>query len=251
MSKTKVKKRVETALSESDLSGAVDALKSGLNRDPYWAEGHKLLGDIYLIGLDHPVYALVEYRKLKRVKDELEELDKLRLAWAYHCRSFDDKARAVLTEINCGDLPEELEVIDTEIKPIQKTEELRSEVNESVEQDSEEYFQKYFRKGNEFLNAGNFYRAQQAYENALEHEASSRARLNLARCFVERTKFPKAVRELKSLLDDEHVHEEARKLLTSVYRRLGLPVSSLKSELDGFGAEPSRDSGEARRAESG
>ncbi len=231
MSTLQARKKAEKALSEEKLSDAVEALKKGLNRDPYWSWGHLKLGDIYLIELDHPVYALVEYRKLQKVKDALTGSEKIRLAWAYHQRSFDDKAREILTGIEIEDLPDELEIFDRKIKTEEKFRQLNSEVQKNVAEDSDDYFKKHFRQGNEFLNAGNFYRAQQAYEEALQFKNSSEAKLNLARCLIERVKFPAAVRQLKKLLNDEHVHDKARKLLTSVYRRLGLPVSKLNSDV--------------------
>ena len=221
---------VEAALTEDDLSTAVEKLKKGLSRDPYWAAGHRLLGDIYLLGLDHPVYALVEYRKLKKVAEELTALDRLRLAWAYHQRSFHDRALETIQEIDADDLPEQKELIGRKIQPRLKLVRLRKKVEQEVEKKSGNYFDKYVRRGNEFLNVGSYYQAQQAFESALEYTNNSEVKLNLARCLVKRTKFPRAVKILKGLLDDEHVHDEARELLTAVYRRLGLPLSRLQAE---------------------
>ncbi len=220
---------VEAALTEDDLSTAVEKLKKGLRRDPYWDVGHRLLGDIYLLGLDHPVYALVEYRKLKKVAEELTALDRLRLAWAYYQRSFHDRALETIREIDPDELPEQKEIVGCTIQPRLKLVRLKKKVEVEVKKNSSNYFDKYVRRGNEFLNVGSYYKAQEAFESALEYTNDVEVRLNLARCLIKRTKYPRAVKILKGLLADDHVHDEARELLTDVYRRLGLPLSRLQA----------------------
>ncbi len=94
------------ALSRDELERAVDWLKKGLRRDPYWSEGHRLLGDLYLFELNHSAYALIQYRKLKSVRDELEPVERLLLARAYHERDFPDRARNLLDSLDEKKLPE-------------------------------------------------------------------------------------------------------------------------------------------------
>ncbi len=220
--------KTEKLLKEKQLTEAVELLKSAINRDPYWAAGHRLLGDIYLTRLEHPVYALVEYRKLQHVAEKLTDEDKLRLILAYHRRGFDDRALQLLNELTMEKIPEKLTICGVDIYLDDRVQKLRQKISRQVNEKSEIYYRKYLRQGNEFMNAGNFYRAQGSYEKALELHSEPRVYLKLARCLIERTDFAGAVKILKMIIKNDHVHDEARELLIAVYRRLGLPVSSVE-----------------------
>lgn len=217
-----IKRKVEEALASPDLSQAVKLLKQGLRRDPYWEWGHRVLGDIYLRGIDHSAYALVEYRKLQKTTDEFSGPDRLRLIWAYLERGFEDKAQDVLRRLDREALPEEISLLDETHDTASLLEEFKEKIDATVEHDAEALFEKYRRQGREHQDAGNLYEAQQAYEKALEYRTDSEIKLELARCLIQRSKFPEALEHLKSIQDNPPVSSEADELITDVYQRLGL-----------------------------
>lgn len=217
-----IKREVEEALASPDLNEAVRLLKRGLRRDPYWEWGHRTLGDVYLVGIDHASYALVEYRKLRKTAERFTDADRLRLIWAYIERGFEDKASDVLRELDEDSLPGTLELLDETYDPSALVEEFKATIDSTIESDADEYFEKYFRQGTDHFQAGNMYEAQQAYEKALEYRNDSNTKLELARCLIQRSKFPEALEYLKSIQDVPEVSDEAEELMTDVYQRLGL-----------------------------
>lgn len=217
-----IKRDVEEALASPDLNEAVQLLKRGLRRDPYWEWGHRTLGDVYLRGIDHASYALVEYRKLRETAEEFTEADRLRLIWAYLERGFEDKARDVLRDLSPGELPKELELLDETYDAESLFEEFDRKIDTTIQEESDEFYEKYLRQGTDHYEAGNMYEAQQAYEKALEYKNDPKTELELARCLIQRSKFPEALEHLKSIQDQPSVSDEAQDLITDVYQRLGL-----------------------------
>ncbi|MGM0381858.1 MAG: tetratricopeptide repeat protein [bacterium] len=225
------KAKAREAVEAGELDGAVAQLKKALSENPYWGEGHRLLGDIYLFKLEHYSYALVEYRKLRRVSDEVDSLDRLKLAWAYHRRDFEDKAARILQDIDKNTLPESTGIMGETFDVFEVFEKLNKETTDKLQESNEKYFKKYSRQGREYMHAGNFYRAEKNFKKALDYSDSARARLDLARCQVQRVKFPRAIENLKMLRSRDQFRAEAEELLDEIYERLGLPVQySEKSE---------------------
>ncbi len=221
------------AVKTGELNEAVEQLKKAVSENPYWEEGHRLLGDLYLVKLKHYSYALVEYRKLKRVSDEFTELDKLRLARAYHEREFEDKAARILETIAAEELPEKVDILDEKVEVQDWLQKLKTGVEEGLAGSDREYFEKYNRQAREYKQAANFYRAEKNFRKALEYEDNARTRLDLARCQIQRVKFPRAIENLKKLRSSSECRREAEELLDEVYERLGLPVQySEKSDND-------------------
>lgn len=218
----KLKREVLESLEEEDLNGAVDQLKTGLRRDPYWEWGHRMLGDVYLEALGHSAYALVQYRKLREVKETLSGPEFLRLARAYEERGFEDKAVELLRELDPAELPEEVEILDASYDARDLYERLRSASADAVEEDAEGYREKYRRKGDDHREYGNFFEAQQAYEKALEFSDDPEVRLKLGQCLLQRSLYPEALDHLKQVRNDEEVGDEAERLIADVYDRLGL-----------------------------
>ncbi len=227
-----IRKKVDRALEEDRLNRAVELLKQGVEKDPYWAEGHRLLGDIYLQELDHDVYALVEYRKLARVKEELEPTERLRLAWAYLKRSFEDKARDELQRLNDDDLPPSMTVLDRTYDPAALLERLRDRTEEAVSEQSEQLLEKYRGQGDDYREIGRYFRAQKAYEKALQYGEDPDLEVSLAKCLVQRKKFPRAIRILKRLLGSNPELGAAAEVLSDVYRRLGIEERPASGEDD-------------------
>lgn len=217
-----IRKKVDRALEEDRLNRAVELLKQGVEKDPYWAAGHRLLGDIYLEELEHDVYALVEYRKLARVEEEPEPPDRLRLAWAYLKRSFEDKARDVLKGLDEEELPPSMTILDRTYETAGLLERLRERVEGAVSEQSEKLMEKYRDQGDDYREIGRFFRAQKAYEKALEYGDDPRVEVSLARCLVQRKKFPRAMRVLKRVISSNPGVEAADEVLSEVYRRLGI-----------------------------
>lgn len=218
----KQKREVLDSLEEGDLNGAVDRLKTGLKRDPYWEWGHRMLGDIYLEKLGHSAYALVQYRKLKEVKEDLSAPEVLRLARAYEERSFEDKTDELLRGLDPSALPEKIEILDTSYDARDLYERLSRASSEAVRENAETYRSKYHRKGDEHREYGNFFEAQQAYEKALEFSDDPEVRLKLGRCLLQRSLYPEALNHLKQVRGDEELGDEAEQLIDEVYDRLGL-----------------------------
>lgn len=218
----KIKQDVRASLRDGDLNGAVESLKTGLRRDPYWEWGHRKLGDLYLEGLGHSSYALVEYRKLKKSVEELSDEDVLRLALAYRERGFEDKVRDVLANRNPEDFSGTLEIMDRKYDPEDLYEELMEASGSAVEEDAERYREKYAREGDDHLEYGNFFEAQKAYEKALDFGDDPQVRLNLARALIQRSRYPGALEQLRAIRDEQPVRAEASELITKVYERLGL-----------------------------
>lgn len=218
----KIKREVMDALEEDDYKRAVERLKTGLRRDPYWKWGHRTLGDIYLEKLNHSTYALIQYRKLREVKGELDPAGMLRLMRAYHQRGFDDKAAELSSTLEADQLPETLTILDNKFDPTKLYEELRQSISKSVVKNSEEYRKKYVQEGDEHKKYGNYFEAQRAYEKALEFGDEPRVRLKLSRCLIQRSRYPKALEQLKKLRGTKSAGDEAETLLEDVYERLGL-----------------------------
>ncbi len=230
------KAKARAAIESGELNEAVEQLKKAVSQNPYWAEGHRLLGDIYFVKLSHYSYALVEYRKLKRVSDDFTDLDKLRLARAYHQRGFEDKAARILETVSEDDLPEKFAILEEEIEVRDWVGELKKEIEAELEDSGRKYFEKYNRQAREYMQAANFYRAEKNFKKALDYEDCARTRLDLARCQVQRVKFPEAIENLKMLRSSGECRKEAEKLLDEVYGRLGLPVQySEKPDNDASG----------------
>jgi len=217
-----IKRDVLDALKSGDLNKAVDCLKTGLKREPYWVWGHRKLGDIYLEGLDHTSYALVQYRKLAEVKETLAPAEKLRLAWANQERGFDDKVYNILSGLNRDDLPESIDLLGNEYDAFELYEQFSEASSASVSENNREYFDKYRTKGDDYRNHGNFFDAQRAYEQALEFMEDENVKLKLAQCLIQRSKYPGALEYLKEVRGHEAVSEEAERLISKVYDRLGL-----------------------------
>jgi len=218
----KIKEDVKSSLREEDLNGAVESLKTGLRRDPYWEWGHRKLGDIYLEGLSHSSYALVEYRKLKKSVEQLSLADALRLAVAYRDRGFEEKIRDLLVDRNPAESSDSLEIMDRTYDPVQLYDELMEASGSAVEKDADRYREKYAREGEDHLKYGNFFEAQKAFEKALEFEDDPKMRLNLARSLIQRSRYPDALEQLKKIQGEKPVRDEASELITKVYERLGL-----------------------------
>ncbi len=218
----KIKNEVRAALDSGDLNRAVDRLKTGLRRDPYWEWGHRKLGDIYLESLNHTKYALVQYRKLQKIKDELKPSEILRLAWAYQEREFQDKVSELLSEIDTDSLPETIELAGESYDARERFDWCRKAAVRRVEEDSEEFFEKYRRRARQYQDHGNFFEAQQAYETALEFHSDEDVRLELARCLIQRSRYPEALQELKALRSREESGDEVDQLFDKIYSRLGL-----------------------------
>ncbi|MFB6345250.1 MAG: tetratricopeptide repeat protein [bacterium] len=219
---TAIRRDVEDALSQEDLNEAVRLLKQGLRREPYWEWGHRVLGDIYLKGIDHSSYALVEYRKLRQTADTFAPADKLRLIWAYLERGFEDKALEVLKDLDDDELPETIDILKENYDTKQLLDKFTRQIDTTVEEESEEFFEKYRRDGTEHRRAGNMYQAQQAFEKALDYCQDPTTKLDLARCLIQRSKYPEALEYLKSIQDTDEVAEDVDELITDVYQRLGL-----------------------------
>jgi tetratricopeptide (TPR) repeat protein len=218
----KIERDVQEALESGDLNRAVDRLKTGLKREPYWAWGHRTLGDIYFEELNHTNYALVEYRKLREVKESLTPAETLRLAWAYQERDFEDKIPDLIADIKRDDLPETIELIGTSYDARKLYDQFRDHASEHLREESEEYFEKYRRQGDQYREHGNFFEAQQAYEKALEFRSDDTVRLELARCLIQRSRYPQALDHLKSLRESGSSGEDVDRLIDQVYSRLGL-----------------------------
>lgn len=218
----KIKEDVRSSLQEGDLNGAVQSLKTGLRRDPYWEWGHRKLGDIYLEGLGHSSYALVEYRKLKKSVEELTFRDALRLALAYRERDFEDKIRDVLSDRDPEESSEPLDIMNRTYDPGELYAELMEAAGSAADQDADQYREKYARKGEDHLEYGNFFEAQKAFEKALKFGDDPELRLNLARAYIQRSRYPEALEQLREIRDEKPVHDEATELITKVYERLGL-----------------------------
>jgi tetratricopeptide (TPR) repeat protein len=232
--------KAREALSEGQLNRAVDYLKKGLKRDPYWTEGHLLLGDLYLTKLDHPVYALVEYRKADKVLDDPPAEVRLRLAWAYLQRGFEDRARNLCEKINETDLPAELELVDESFNGLELLDEVHRKARGRVEGNPQKYFEKYQRHGMEHLECGNYFKAQKAFENALEHGENPEVKLGLARACFHRKKFSRALeltKEIQATVEEDDAHD----LLEKIYNRLGL---------DGFQSSDIDEDASSGRADS-
>jgi tetratricopeptide (TPR) repeat protein len=220
----KIKRDVKDALETNDLNRAVDRLKTGLRRKPYWEWGHRTLGDIYLDGLEHSSYALVQYRKLREVKESLTSSEKLRLAWAYEQRGFMDQVSDVLADLDPDDLPERLELVNESYEARTIYDRIKSDSSDALEEQEGELFEKHRRKGDEHREYGNFFEAQKSYEKALEFRDNPEVTLALAQCLIQRSNYPAALEYLKSLRSQENLGEEAEELITEVYERLGLNV---------------------------
>ncbi|MFP4687580.1 MAG: tetratricopeptide repeat protein [bacterium] len=217
-------KKSKEAVRADRLNEAVDLLKKQLRRDPYWADGHRLLGDIYLIKLKHYVYALVQYRKLEKTKDQLEPLDRLRLAYGYYRRGFEEKVLETLAALDISQLPDEFKILDKKFVTLELIDKIKRSSDQEIEAHQDKYYKKNLRKAREYMQVGNFFRAQKAFEKALELKEDGRIRIELARCQVQRVNFTAAIKNLKKAQQEERCFAAAHSLLKDVYRRLGLPV---------------------------
>lgn len=209
------------ALDQGELERAVDWLKKGLRRDPYWSEGHRLLGDLYLFELNHSAYALIQYRKLKSVRDSLEPVERLLLARSYHERDFPDRARSLLESLEREELPETHKAAGRSLKPHRMLTDLREDLADR-EDGGETAFRRHRRRGDEWYEHGNPVRAIDAYERALELREEPEVRVRVARCHLERRRYAAAAEALKTVLAEEPDHDAARTLLERIYGRLGL-----------------------------
>lgn len=218
----KIRREVEEALDDDDLNRAVDRLKYGIRKDPYWEWGHRTLGDVYLVGLEHSSYALVQYRKLREVKEDLQPEEQLKLAWAYDERDFPDKVARILDEIEPDELPDEMTVINEKFEAKKLFDRMDKQTERNLEEQSDDFFRKYAREGDGHRDHGNFFDAQQAYQKALEYSNDPEVRIKLARCLIQRSKYPEAIEHLKELQNISSVQNEADDLLNKVYERLGL-----------------------------
>ncbi len=218
-------KKAREALFDGELNRAVEVLKDRIRRDSYWAQGHLLLGDIYLIKLKHYVYALVEYRKLKKIKQELTSQEKIRLAYAYYKRDFPEKVFEILDTLEKETLPESFEIIDKQFPTSELIEEMRGFSREKINNNQDKYYERNMRKGREYMQVGDFFRAQKSFEKALELNEEPSLWLELARCQIQRVNFSEAIKNLKKASADPRFAVEAQDLLRDVYHRLGLPVN--------------------------
>lgn len=222
------------ALDQGRLERAVDWLKKGLRRDPYWSEGHRLLGDLYLFELNHSAYALIQYRKLKSVRDELEPVERLLLARAYHERDFPDRARSLLGSLDPQALPETRTAAGRTLRPRRMLTDLRERMT-GREDGDESAFRRLRRRGDEWYEHDNHVRAIEAYERALELREDPEVRVRVAQCYFRRRRWAEAVEALKAVLAEKSDHGTARRLLERIYARLGL------SEFYDPGRAPPRD----------
>jgi lipopolysaccharide biosynthesis regulator YciM len=218
-------KKARKSLNEGKLNRAVEILKDRIRRDSYWAQGHLLLGDIYLIKLKHYVYALVEYRKLKKIKQQLTPQEKIRLAYAYYKRDFPEKVSEILDVLKTETLPEKIEIIDKQFSTSELIKKMRGFFREEINNNQDKYYERNMRKGREYMQVGDFFRAQKSFEKALELNEEPSLRIELARCQIQRVNFSEAIKNLKKASSDSRFAAEAQDLLRDVYHRLGLPVN--------------------------
>lgn len=215
---------VVSALEEKPISSVVEQLKSGIRRDPYWAEGHRLLGDLYLTELNHDSYALVEYRKLDDIQDDPNPEDLLRLSIAYARRSFDEKSLRTLGRIDREALPEKLNLINEELDVSECWNRLSNDAEKAEDEQAEDWFERHRRDGEDYLKAGNLFRAQEEFERALDYRDDNEVKVSLAHCLLRRRQYPRAVTLLKDVLSRSPDHEKAKSLLKTAYDRLGIRV---------------------------
>jgi tetratricopeptide (TPR) repeat protein len=219
-------------LGDHAISDVVEWLKKGVRKDPYWAEAHRLLGDLYLTELEHETYALVEYRKLRESLDQLPPVDRLRLAVANDRAGFPEKVNRLLSELDESSLPETITLIRTELDVGETLERLRGDARASKQEKGDEWFEKHKKEGREFLETGQPFQAQSAFEKALEYGSDPTVKTLLAQALVQRREYPRAVTLLKDALNHAESPERARELLTKAYERLGLDPDEAPEESD-------------------
>lgn len=219
-------------LDDGPISDVVEWLKKGLRKDPYWADGHRLLGDLYLTELEHETYALVEYRKLRESVDELRSEDQLRLALANDEGGFPEKAARCLDDIDGEDLPAELTLIRTEYEVDGVLDQLTEKSEQSVSENADEWFEKHREEGLDYLKTGNPFEAQSAFEKALEYRDDPEVKARLAECLLRRRRYPRAVTLLKDVLQSDPAHNLAESLLNDAYDRLGLNSTEETADSD-------------------
>lgn len=213
---------VVSRLENASISDVIEDLKTGIRRDPYWGEGHRLLGDLYLTELEHDNYALVEYRKLEDVQEDPPAEDLFRLALGYHRRSFDEKTARVINRIERQNLPDQIRLIRQKIDTDDYLDELVDRSDDVKEDRKDEWFRNRRQEGIDYLKTGNLYQAQQEFERALDYRDDDDIRVKLAQCLLRRRRYPRAVSLLKDVLANQPEHELALSLLETAYDRLGL-----------------------------
>lgn len=221
--------RAEEALEDDRPQRAIEFLKRGVRKDPYWVKGQRRLAELYLVEVEHDAYALVQYRKLHQVAEDLEIRDELGLAWAYSRREFEDRAREVLQGLD-DELPEQVEFLNQSHQTHQLMESIAGEVDKALETRQDHFYRKKLERGLDYLELGEWFHAQRALERALELKDTPQARLAYGRCLLKRKRYPQAVRCLKSLRSEPGVAEEAGSLLKEIYRRLGIKTDPLKQD---------------------
>ncbi len=204
---------------------AIELLKRGVRRDPYWVEGHRLLGEIYLIEVEHACYALVQFRKLRHVKGRLDFEENVALAWAYAERDFQDRALQVLQQLP-DQKPDTVQYLGNQYGTDSLLKTIRGDVTATLKDRQDEFYAKNLRKGQDFLELGDWFQAQKCLERALDIKDTPEVRLEYGRCLLKRQRYPRAVRMLKSIQSDPDVGSRAQSLLGEVYRRLGISVPS-------------------------
>jgi len=222
--------RAEEALEENRPQRAIEFLKRGVRKEPYWVKGQRRLAELYLVEVEHDAYALVQYRKLHQVADDPDVRDQLGLALAYSQREFEDRAREVLQGLS-DELPEEVEFLNQTHPTDQLLERIAGEVDEGLATRQDHFYRKKLERGLDYLELGEWFHAQRALERALELNDTPRARLAYGRCLLKRKRYPQAVRCLKSIRDEPDVAEEAGDLLTEIYRRLGIKTDHLDRDV--------------------
>jgi len=227
------KKTVIEALSEDRISNVIEELKARIHRDSYDETAHRLLGDLYLTELQHDSYALVQYRKLAKVQDEIPVEDRIRLAIAYERSEFHEQLRDVISDIDRENVPEIVNVLDQEFNARELVDEWLKKVSELEDDLTEDWYRKHVRNGVDYLESGHPYRAQKEFEKALEFKRDPDVLYRLARSLFERRKFPQAINTLKNCLEADSSHKKARQLLDRVYTRLGIKTES-EQEKSGF-----------------
>lgn len=226
------KERVQDLADQRRFDDALDLLKSKVERDPFCADAHRWLGDLYLVEVEDDVRALLEFRKLQRIEDSLSSVDQLRLAWAYVRRSFEDKAQDILSALDESMLPESLPLLTRDVDSQELVERIRADVRSSVDENRESLFEKYRRKGDQYRKLGRWFEAQNSYEKALNYDRDPGVRIFLAECLINRKQFPRALRILKESSPSGALRDRKDELLTRLYRRLGLPQKETAPDED-------------------
>ena len=207
---------------DRSISDIVEQLKQEIRREPFRESAHRLLGDLYLTRLNHGSYAVAEYRKLLKIQDKPNPTDQLRLAWSYLERDFEEKCYRTLMEIDRAELPDKLTVLDETIVINELIQRLEEELGEIDSKRSRSWFEKKREEAMEYLETGNPFQAQQAFDKALDYKDDPDVRAKLARCMLSRRNYPSAVENLKEVLSTEPDHPEALELLEKAYERLGI-----------------------------